>query len=73
MKDIVDSQTVESLDVEQFISVYRGLMQAAGAELWRTNGGVFLLLCEDGTPCTIDAPTTTVEFLFSFAMQHTIH
>jgi hypothetical protein len=28
--------------------------------------------CEDGTASLIDAPTVTVEFLFSFAQQRTL-
>lgn len=71
MKDISDHQTISSLDGEQLLNVALGLMNAAGATLHRTGVGTLVLDCEDGERSLIDEPTTTVDFLFTFAMQHT--
>lgn len=71
MNEIQDTQTIASLDAEQFGNVALGLMQACGAMLWRTETGACLMECEDGTPCVIDPPSVTVEFLFYFGLGHT--
>lgn len=72
MKDIRDTQILATLDREQFDNVALGLMNAAGATLHRTEAGTHLLDCEDGTRTLVDMASTSVEFLFKHATEHTI-